>query len=300
MSRNNEIKDDEIRVISSADTAGTSSKTTEEVQTGSHIRKKNHSLLIILVAAGIILLFVAIAFLFLRNPEHIEETERETEMESTIAPASSFSSLTNKKRGYVEMTDTIVDGYGLVVLNPTDAVPMLHVGEDILEDREVVMAMKAADIRADNEGIVGTFVDNGKLLSKGEAKAGFCAIINGTPIIGTAKSTPYLEEALATDGYFFRQYPLVAGGQIVENKPKGKSYRKALARMGDNTVVVISKERLSFHDFSEALTGLGVSEAIYLIGSTSYGFAIDQAGNRHEFGIRYSGDFPNSNYIIWK
>ena len=77
--------------------------------------------------------------------------------------------------------------------------------------------------------IAGAYVVKGELLSKGEAKAGYCSIVNGEVNIGVADATPMLEEALMKDGYFFRQYPLVAGGQLIENKLKGAALRKALA-----------------------------------------------------------------------
>lgn len=40
----------------------------------------------------------------------------------------------------------------------------------------------------------------------------------------------------------------------------------------------------SLHDFAQALVDLGVDQAIYLVGSSAYGWAIDQEGICHEFG----------------
>ena len=162
------------------------------------------------------------------------------------------------------------------------------------------MATQAADVRGDNGQIAGTFVLNGELMSKGEAKAGFCSIVDGELSIGVADATPMLEQVLTEGGYFFRQYPLVVGGQIVENKPKGKAIRKALAEIGGRTCVVMSKERLTFHDFSQLLIDMGVRNAIYLVGSSSYGFYVNEEGNKILTGGKPNTEIENVNYIIWE
>lgn len=155
-------------------------------------------------------------------------------------------------------------------------------------------------MRGDNGGIVGSFVVNGELVSKGEAKAGFCSIINGNVTVGVADATPMFEQALMSDGYFFRQYPLVVGGQIVENKPKGKSIRKALVELDGKISVIVSDERLTFHDFSKALTDVGVSNAIYLVGGDSYGRYMDARGASFTFGSEWDKGIDNVNYIVWR
>lgn len=169
-----------------------------------------------------------------------------------------------------------------------------------MRDSTAVLLVPAADIRQDNGAIVGAFVRKGELLSRGKSKAGFCAIINGEITVGVSDASPLLEEAIATEGYFFRQYPLVVGGQIVENKPKGTSKRKALATLNGKTVVVMSTDKLSFHDFSQALVDLGVSNAIYLIGSSSYGFGRTANGDRFIFGKPVENVPENFSFIVWR
>ena len=61
----------------------------------------------------------------------------------------------------------------------------------------------------------------------------------------------------------------------------------------------------SLHDFAQALVDLGVDHAVYLVGSSAYGWAIDQEGIRHEFGDNnyYTGRrrMPkNTSYIVWR
>lgn len=198
------------------------------------------------------------------------------------------------------ISDTVCGSTPLVILTPQNAVPSLYVGNDIFADSTVVLAAQAADIRLDNGGIVGTFVLDGNLLSKGQSKSGFCAIVNSRLTIGVAESTPLLEEALESHGYFFRQYPLVVAGQIVENKPQGLALRKALAELNGQTVVVLSRRRITFHEFSQALVDLGVSNAIYLTGANAYGEARDANGNTFSFGTKSDSEQPETNYIVWR
>lgn len=201
---------------------------------------------------------------------------------------------------YTEARDTVVNGVGLTFLIPQYAKPVLEVGEEVLNDTTAILVAQAADVRKDNGEIVGTFVCEGELLSRGESKSGFCAILGGDLYLGIADATPMFESALMHEGYFFRQYPLVFGGQVVENKPKGKSYRKALAIIDIKPVIVISKERLTFLEFSQALVDAGVNEAIYLVGSSSQGFYINEKGEKVTFGANVRSGNENINYIVWR
>lgn len=202
--------------------------------------------------------------------------------------------------GFVSISDTLVNKIPLTMFKPTNLAPTLQIGTDVLNDSTVRFVVQAADVRGDNGGIVGAYVNKGELLSKGQAKSGFCAIIGGKINIGVADATPFLEQALETDGYFFRQYPLVVANQIVENRPKGKSLRKALAELNGETVVIMSQEEMTFHDFSQSLVDLGVTNAVYLVGGKGYGFAIDSEGRKNEFGRQLKNMRPNTNYIVWR
>ena len=107
------------------------------------------------------------------------------------------------------------------------------------------------------------------------------------------------------EGYFFRQYALVDNGKLVENNPKGKTIRRAICQMQSSVFMVESLTRESFHDFAQALVDLGVNNAIYLVGSTAYGWSVDQNGITHEHGEDIWRDNPsgcpkNVSYIVWK
>ena len=285
--RHGDINDDEIRVISSG-----------EVKTD---KKKSRLLSAILWVVASLLLTAVLGILFFSSGDVEDEGLNE---EATEQPALRTTTDENinyvKTPAYTIKTDTIVNGVGLSILTPDNAIPILEIGNEFLTDPTIVLIAQAADVRGDNGGIVGSFVVNGELVSKGEAKAGFCSIINGNVTVGVADATPMFEQALMSDGYFFRQYPLVVGGQIVENKPKGKSIRKALVELDGKISVIVSDERLTFHDFSKALTDVGVSNAIYLVGGDSYGRYMDARGASFTFGHEWDKEIDNVNYIVWR
>ncbi|MCM1042086.1 MAG: hypothetical protein NC396_06630 [Bacteroides sp.] len=208
--------------------------------------------------------------------------------------------MTDKPMAYTEITDTVVNKVRLTLMTPRNASPVLHIGQDILADTGVVLLAQAADVRKDNGEIACAYVLAGELKGRGQAKSGFCAIVNGFLTIGVANATPMLEQALATDGYFFRQYPLVVANQVVENKPKGRTYRKALVEQNGIHSVVLSKDRLTFDEFSQVLVQLGVNNAIYLVGASAYGFAKDADGHRFTFGQPDAEAYGNTNYIVWR
>ncbi|MDE6346001.1 MAG: phosphodiester glycosidase family protein [Muribaculaceae bacterium] len=201
---------------------------------------------------------------------------------------------------YASRRDTTVNGTRLIILTPHGAIPTLEVGNSVVADTTVILAAQAADIRRDNGEIAGTYVLKGELLSKGEAKAGYCSIVNGEINIGVADATPMLEQVLMSGGYFFRQYPLVAAGQLIENKPQGKARRKALAEIDGTMSVVMSTDKLTFHDFSQALIDAGARNAIYLVGANSTVFYNHRDGRRHFMGPVDENAPDNINYIVWR
>lgn len=285
------IGDDEIRIIAGND---------NRREGDNDNRGGRHIVGWIIAAVILAVVFIGLWAVFLGNED---DSELQVEVTETVEPESiDYLPVTAdaSSGAYVEITDTVAAGRGLVILRPVNASPSLRLGPAALNDTAAVLVAEAAGVRGDNGSIVGACVIDGELLSKGQSKAGFCAIINGLVTIGVADTTPFLEQALEADGSFFRQYPLVVGGQVVENRPKGVSLRKALAEYEGHTVVILSKERLSFHDFSEALARLGVSNAIYLVGSSSPAVARRADGERLVFG-NPDHDMPaNSTFITWK
>ena len=207
--------------------------------------------------------------------------------------------------GYTEIRDTLINDIPIRIYIPHNAEMSLHIGRMDKEDKTIIYAAQAADVRADNGGIVGAFVLNGEPKAWGLSKKGYCASINGKVTIGVAENTSLFEEATMHNGYFFRQYPLVKDGQVIDNEPKGKSIRRAICDRQGEIFMVETGSIESFHDFAQALADLGVDQAVYLVGSSAYGWAIDEAGTTHEFGEDnyYTGRrrMPkNTSYIVWR
>lgn len=292
-----DINDDEIRIISSDSNSPKEEK--------GYRKRKRIAVWIFTAASLLIIAATAIVFFSIADDEE-EETDIAAVQKQPVIPAVNAIESTPADEPAVKgvpftvRTDTTVNGTGLTILTPFNATPVLEIGNSAINDTTAVLMVQAADIRGDNGKIVGSCVVKGELVSKGEAKAGFCSIINGEVTVGVADATPRFEQALTADGYFFRQYPLVVGGQIVENKPKGKSIRRALAEINGRICVVISNERVSFHDFSQALADAGASNAIYLVGGKAYGQYTEAEGERIRMGNTWDTKVKNINYLVWR
>lgn len=278
--KQSDMRDDEIRIISS----------------GSVTRppRRRRTLYIALAVIFAIAAAGVTAWLLSDDAEPDEVTIPAPQPLETATPAAPSTP------AYTVRTDTVVNGVPLSIYTPCNATPLLVIGEAALSDTSAVLVAQAADVRGDNGQIAGAYVVRGELVSKGQAKAGFCSIINGDITVGVADATPMLEEALATEGYFFRQYPLVVAGQLVENKPKGRALRKALAEINGRIHVISSPGRLTFHDFSRALVDLGARNAIYLVGASSSGFYVDAQGLRTDFTTHAPSPYENINFIVWR
>ena len=207
--------------------------------------------------------------------------------------------------GYTEIRDTLINDIPIKIFIPHNAEMSLHIGRMDKSDKSIIYAAQAADVRADNGGIVGAFVLRGEPKAWGLSKKGYCASINGKVTIGVAENTSLFEEATMNGGYFFRQYPLVKDGQVVDNEPKGKAIRRAICDRQGEIFMVETGSIESFHDFAQALADLGVDQAVYLVGSLAYGWAVDEAGAVYEFGEDnyHTGRrrMPkNTSYIVWR
>ena len=255
-------------------------------------------------AVAVIIALVLALVLTIRSASAYEDDEigetKITENQEPEAPKEATPTTGTAAAPYTQLTDTIINRTRLTILQPHNAIAKLVIGDSILDAGEPVLVVQAADVRRDNKQIAGAYVINGEMLSRGEAKSGFCAIINNEITIGMAQNTPLLERATVEDGFFFRQYPLVYEGEVIENKPKNLSQRKALALLNDEVVVVLSHDKLAFNDFSQTLVDLGVQRAIYLVGSNAYLKARLQDGSQYEFGVRVQNCYANTNYLYWQ
>lgn len=289
-----EIRDDEIRIIGDAPTP-----------------PQPHRRLWGRIVLGMALVGLLVGLvLVLRRDRAAErlETETETYFDPQPAPARPEvrtpqrlgQEVDSLARGFAEIRDTTINDIPLRIYIPHNAEMTLQVGRLDKGDTTIVYAAQAADIRRDNRKIVGAFVLRGEPLAWGLSKKGYCAVIDGRITVGVAANSSLFEEATERGGYFFRQYALVDNGQLVENEPKNKSIRRSLCDRGGEIMMIETLSAESFHDFAQALVDLGADQAIYLVGSTAYGWAVDSEGARHEFGVENSQLPRYTSYIVWR
>ena len=227
----------------------------------------------------------------------------EESVEAPVDSASFKSEDDSAAAPYTERIDTTAGNVSLTLLIPHHAAPDLSVGAPEYDRNEYVLAAQAADIRADNRQILGSFVLGGEILAQGTSKQGFCAIIDGKITIGVSENTTLFDKAVETGGFFFRQYPLVDNGVPVRNdKLKKQTVRKALCSKGGEVFVAITGSELTMNDFSTLLADFGVDNAIYLVGSSSsYGWYIPEDGDLVELGLDlHRPSYRNESYIRWR
>ncbi|MFV0330678.1 MAG: hypothetical protein ACK5KL_12800 [Dysgonomonas sp.] len=263
-------------------------------------KKPNSGKIWVIIGVCIAVIAVILVLIFSlqkQEPDYYFEPVTHQTIEKTILSPIKNDTI----KGYVEVLEETVNDVPLFVYVPHDAEMSLSVGRPDKSDSTIVFITQAADIRGDNLEIVGDFVLAGQQLSRGIAKTGFCAIIDGDITIGVKDNTPLLKKAIDSKGYFFRQYPLVSEGELIENNPKNKSIRRALAVRSGKIVMVESRSAESFHDFSQALIDIGVSDAIYLVGTnTAFGWYYDKEHNKTEFGVEQPEIPLNTSYIVWR
>lgn len=286
-----DIRDDEIRVIGEDDKA-----------------KFNGWKWLLLLLAGIVIGLVVWALLPQKHEDPKEDPEQGVfepgnDSVEPIIVKLPLAKAEETGKSFIEMMDTTINDIPMRLYLPHRVTMSLHVGNIDRIDQSIVFAAQAADIRADNGGIVGAFVLEGEPKAWGLSKKGYCAIINDTVTVGVADNSPLFEEATEKGGYFFRQFPLVDKGSLVENELKGKAVRRALCNRGGEIFTVETLSIESFHDFAQALVDLGVNNAIYLVGANAYGWATDIDGQRHEFGDpnpKTSKKWRNINYLVMR
>ena len=290
--KQNDIRDDEFRVI------GHAPKTDSTVS-----EKRRRNVGVAIVSAVLVLAIGLLAILFWPKEPGEELTDGVFEDVPEITAPTIATPLGRKTDTvFTEKRDTVINDVQLSIYIPHNATPVLYVGNPDAEARKGILAFQAADIRRDNRKILGAFVLKGRPLAWGLSKKGYCAIIDGKVTIGVSENSPLFEEATEKEGYFFRQYPLVDNGALVENEPKNKTMRKALCSRAGQIIVVVSETDESFHDFSQALVDLGVENAIYLVGShTAFGWWRNEAGEMELFGDDiHRESYKNESYIIWR
>lgn len=250
---------------------------------------------IIAVIIGCIAMIIIVVFLYLFSSNRPVEPQIEKE-EPTVSEIDTLPEIQSAIKLSVDsINDVSVTIYSLKHLKAELSFELPD-----RNDTTVFLAVQAADIRKDNKDIVGDFVIKGKQLSKGKRKTGYCAIINGIVSLGNSINEEIKEMCIQKKGDFFRQYALVMDGEIQENRLKGKAIRRALAKQNNDLYIVESKNRESLYDFSEALADFGFTQAIYLVGGSSYGWWRESRNTIHDLGLPNQPLSSNINYIVFK
>lgn len=205
------------------------------------------------------------------------------------------------KNSFIEIIDTVIRDIPLRLYIPHNAEMSLFLGTPDQKDNTIVYISQAANIREDNGNIEGSFVLKGEPKGWGASKDGYCAIINGEITIGIEKHSSLFEQATTEKGYFFRQYPLIKWGEPQDNHLKDHATHRALCERGSEFFIAESNRILTLYDFAISLAYLGVEEAINLVGASSFGWAVNQDGQRHEIGNKDAyHPTPNTSYIVWR
>ena len=284
INRIDEIQDDELRVIGRP--------------SGSEDTRKPRKWLWIVMAVAIVAAIVAATIICSRKPgPGNDPVVFDSSIKEKIEPLGNYADTTGK--AYTEHLELTINDIPLDIYIPHNAKPSLAIGTPDIFDKNIVLVTQAADIRADNGKINGAYVLAGKPMAWGLSKKGYVGIIDDKITIGVADNSPLFEEATEKGGYFFRQYPLVDNGVLVENEPKGKAIRKAICDRAGEIIVVMSISPESFHDFAQALVDLQVDNAVYLVGSDSYGFFRDKYDHLTQICEKRREGYKYENYIKW-
>ena len=284
INRIDEIQDDELRVIGRP--------------SGSEDTRKPRKWLWIVMAVAIVAAVVAATIICSRKPgPGNDPVVFDSSIKEKIEPLGNYADTTGK--AYTEHLELTINDIPLDIYIPHNAKPSLAIGTPDIFDKNIVLVTQAADIRADNGKINGAYVLAGKPMAWGLSKKGYVGIIDDKITVGVADNSPLFEEATEKGGYFFRQYPLVDNGVLVENEPKGKAIRKAICDRAGEIIVVMSISPESFHDFAQALVDLQVDNAVYLVGSDSYGFFRDKYDHLTQICEKRREGYKYENYTKW-
>lgn len=283
MTKMSDINDNEIRVIGGDGGGG---------------GKKRLPWWVWVIVGVVAVAIAAIALWPKQQPEEptAPDTTTATEPETTDIWHSNTD---NSLPSCTIVTDTLIDTLHLRIFTPYNATPELHIGRLDTANTDIILAAMAADLRRDNGRIVGAFVHAGEPLSWGLSKRGYCAIFDGQITIGVAENSPLFEQATEQGGYFFRQYPAVDKGVMVENNPENASFRRALCLLNGKVCIIACTDRVLMNDFSATLVKLGVSEAILLVGGTADGWCRTDDGKMIRLGSSYAQNAKYMNHIVF-
>lgn len=152
-------------------------------------------------------------------------------------------------------------------------------------DATVVLFMRTADYHPDGT-MIGTVVVDGERIKAKErqSRPAYVAISkDGNIAIGISLSDKMPDYAASTGGSFFRQYLLLADGELpAKFQLHGKVERAAIGRMADGELhYVVTRHKETMYDFADALREYGFVDAVYMTGGNAYDFHRTSDGTAH-------------------
>lgn len=238
---------------------------------------------------------------FMNNRKNDEHSTHTSSTEMRTDTAVWYNNTNGALPSCTIVSDTLIDSVHLQIFTPYNTIPTLHVGTLDTSDADIVFATMGADLGFDKGKIIGAFVCEGEPLSWGGGrKLGYCAILDENITLGVSENSPLFEQAIEEGGYFFRQYPAVNNGVMVENNPKNAAFRRALCMLNGKVCVVATFDRVLMNDFATTLVKLGVDNAIFLVGGNAEGWYRTENGTFHRLGEKYEKGNPNINYIVFR
>lgn len=166
---------------------------------------------------------------------------------------------------------------------------------------DVHLVTRSADYRIKNDerAIIGDFIQDGKVLSKSNWRAGFMAISDGNAQIGVSRSNSVRKHVLKNEGSFFRQLAIVSAGTRCDKQYilKGKVTRCAYARDESGQLYFVETTNPeTLYGFADALIEYGFVDAVYVTGGTQPDlFYRDADGTPHG---TYTDDKPHK-LVVW-
>lgn len=170
-----------------------------------------------------------------------------------------------------------------------------------LSDTSIYLVTRSADyrIRNDRKVLIGDFVQNGKILSRSNWRAGFMAIANGNAQIGISRGNKVLKYVLKHDGSFFRQLAIVSAGTRCDRQfiLKGKVTRCAYARDEKGKLYFVETAYPeTLYGFADALVEDGFIDAVYVTGGAQSDLFYRGADGTAHGG--YVDDKPHK-LVVW-
>ena len=152
-------------------------------------------------------------------------------------------------------------------------------------DRTLVMFMRSADYHPDGRSLGPVIVDGiGSDNKVTDSRDGYVAVSQfGRAVIGISSDDDMEKWARENGGDFFRQMILLDDGELPRDFIlRGKVERGAIASTVEgNLYYIVTRNKESMYDFSDALREYGFVDAVYMTGGNAYSFYRDVDGNSH-------------------